>query len=83
MRLRQTLVIANQSFKRGMRRRISLSSISTFILSAQAYGKWRHCFAIYDRHFRKFVGRTVDVVEIGVFSGGSFMMWREYFGSQA
>lgn len=45
--------------------------------------KWRHYFAIYDRHFRKFVGRTVDVVEIGVFSGGSFMMWREYFGSQA
>ena len=23
------------------------------------------------------------MVEIGVFSGGSFMMWREYFGSQA
>jgi Methyltransferase domain len=45
--------------------------------------KWRHYFEIYDRHFQKFTGKKVDVVEIGVFSGGSFMMWRDYFGSQA
>jgi hypothetical protein len=42
--------------------------------------KWRHYFATYDRHFSKFVGREVHVVEIGVFSGGSLKMWLSYFG---
>jgi Methyltransferase domain len=45
--------------------------------------KWQHYFDIYERHFAKLVGRPIDVVEIGVFSGGSFMMWRDYFGSDA
>ncbi len=52
-------------------------------LTGPGLWKWRHYFDIYDRHFQRFTGRTVDVVEIGVFSGGSFMMWRDYFGSQA
>jgi SAM-dependent methyltransferase len=52
-------------------------------LTGPGIWKWRHYFDIYGRHFHKFVGKPVDVVEIGVFSGGSFMMWREYFGSQA
>ncbi len=43
--------------------------------------KWRHYFEIYHRHFQKFVGREVHVVEIGVYSGGSLGMWREYFGA--
>ena len=38
-------------------------------------------FQPYDRHLRKFVGREVHVVEIGVYSGGSLGMWRHYFGS--
>ncbi len=42
--------------------------------------KWRHYFEIYHRHFEKFVGREVHVVEIGVYSGGSLAMWRTYFG---
>jgi methyltransferase family protein len=42
--------------------------------------KWRHYFDIYHRHFAKFVGREVHVVEIGVYSGGSLGMWRHYFG---
>jgi hypothetical protein len=44
--------------------------------------KWRHYFPIYHRHFAKFVGREVNVVEIGVYSGGSMKMWRDYFGPQ-
>lgn len=42
--------------------------------------KWVHYFDIYHRHFSKFVGRDVHVLEIGVYSGGSLEMWREYFG---
>jgi len=42
--------------------------------------KWSHYFDIYHRHFKKFVGREVHILEIGVFSGGSMEMWREYFG---
>ena len=45
--------------------------------------KWRHYFDVYDRHFRKFVGRPVTVLEIGVYSGGSIEMWRSYLGPQA
>lgn len=42
--------------------------------------KWLHYFDIYDRHFRKFRGRDVNILEIGVYSGGSLGMWRDYFG---
>ncbi len=42
--------------------------------------KWIHYFDIYDRHFSKFVGRDVHVLEIGIYSGGSLEMWRHYFG---
>jgi hypothetical protein len=42
--------------------------------------KWRHYFEIYHRHFGKFVGREVHLVEVGVYSGGSFGMWKDYFG---
>jgi Methyltransferase domain len=44
--------------------------------------KWRHYFGIYDRHFARFVGNEVHVVEIGVSSGGSLQMWRDYFGAE-
>ncbi len=45
-------------------------------------GIWkpRHYFEIYHRHFAKFVGREINVLEIGVYSGGSLGMWKEYFG---
>ena len=48
----------------------------------QGIWKWRHYFEIYHRHFAKFVGREVHVLEIGVYSGGSLPMWKDYFGSQ-
>ena len=43
--------------------------------------KWNHYFDIYNRHLAKFVGRGAHVMEIGVYSGGSLEMWRDYFGS--
>lgn len=45
--------------------------------------KWNHYFAIYDRHFSRFRGQAVNIVEFGVSQGGSLQMWRDYFGPQA
>ncbi len=45
--------------------------------------KWRHYYDIYERHLGKFVGTGVHLVEIGVYSGGSLGMWREYLGPEA
>ncbi len=42
--------------------------------------KWRHYFDIYHRHFHKFRGRKLKILEIGIYSGGSLKMWRDYFG---
>jgi SAM-dependent methyltransferase len=42
--------------------------------------KWEHYFNVYDRHFSKFRNRAVNVLEIGIYSGGSLGMWRRYFG---
>lgn len=42
--------------------------------------KWKHYFDIYDRHFSRFRGTDVHIVEFGVSQGGSLQMWKEYFG---
>lgn len=44
--------------------------------------KWEHYFDVYHRHFARFVGHKVNVLEIGVYSGGSLEMWRSYFGEK-
>jgi hypothetical protein len=44
--------------------------------------KWHHYFEIYDRHFARFRGQPVQLVEFGVSQGGSLRMWRDYFGPQ-
>jgi len=45
--------------------------------------KWRHYFPIYEQFFSRFVAQPVRVMEIGVYSGGSLRMWRDYFGPQS
>ncbi|MBS0212418.1 MAG: class I SAM-dependent methyltransferase [Proteobacteria bacterium] len=42
--------------------------------------KWMHYFEVYDRHFARFRGTDVHVLEFGVSQGGSLDMWRDYFG---
>lgn len=44
--------------------------------------KWLHYFDVYHRHFAKFIGKEVNILEIGIFSGGSLEMWRSYFGDK-
>jgi hypothetical protein len=41
--------------------------------------KWMHYFDIYERHFERFSGTSPIVVEVGVSSGGSLAMLKEYF----
>ncbi len=45
--------------------------------------KWLHYFPIYERHFERFRGGAVTMVEIGVSQGGSLHMWSEYLGPGA
>lgn len=45
--------------------------------------KWHHYFEIYDRHFSRFRGKDVSIVEFGVYQGGSLQMWKQYFGPKA
>src|ERR1700722_5430768 len=45
--------------------------------------KWKHYFEIYDRHFSRFRGTDVHLVEFGVKHGGSLQMWKHYFGPRA
>jgi hypothetical protein len=45
--------------------------------------KWNHYFDVYHRHLQPFCGRSLKVLEIGVYSGGSLGMWRDYFGDGA
>jgi cephalosporin hydroxylase len=49
-------------------------------VEGQGIFKWRHYLEAYHRHFAKFVGTEVHILEIGVFSGGSLQMWKDYFG---
>jgi GT2 family glycosyltransferase/glycosyltransferase involved in cell wall biosynthesis len=45
--------------------------------------KWLHYFEIYEHHFQRYRGKPVNILEIGVFHGGSLQLWRDYFGPQA
>ena len=51
-------------------------------LSGRGIWKWRHYFDIYHRHLSHFRGEDIRILEIGVYSGGSLEMWRDYFGPQ-
>ncbi|HEX7777738.1 MAG TPA: class I SAM-dependent methyltransferase [Vicinamibacterales bacterium] len=61
----------------------ALNPLKTYFdAHVEGRGIWKfiHYFDIYTRHLAKFVGTDVRVMEIGVYSGGSLGMWREYFG---
>jgi hypothetical protein len=45
--------------------------------------KWRQYFDAYERHLSKFVGRETTLLEIGIYSGGSLEMWRDFLGPRA
>lgn len=45
--------------------------------------KFKNYFPIYENLFSKFRGKKITFVEIGVLSGGSLFMWKDYFGKDA
>jgi hypothetical protein len=42
--------------------------------------KLSHYYPIYERHFARFVNRSLTMVEIGVSKGGSLQLWKRYLG---
>ena len=42
--------------------------------------KWHPYLNAYQKHFSKFRGKECKLLEIGVQSGGSLEMWKQYFG---
>ena len=44
--------------------------------------KWQHYFDIYHNHLSRFINLEVNLLEIGVYSGGSLEMWRSYLGQK-
>ena len=45
--------------------------------------KWTHYLSLYHRHFAKFRGQEMSIMEIGVNDGGSVELWKKYFGAKA
>ena len=45
--------------------------------------KHKHYFNIYDTLFKTYQKKTINFVEIGIFSGGSLFMWKDFFGKKA
>jgi hypothetical protein len=75
-------IIGNRNAESG--RAIPPNPLETFFdshRSGPGVWKWRHYFEAYHTHFSKFRGARPKIVEIGVYSGGSLEMWKEYFGA--
>ena len=56
---------------------------NSFIKSKYLSLKWKNYFYIYDKLFEKYRNKKIIFVEIGVFSGGSLFMWKNFFGANA
>jgi 23S rRNA U2552 (ribose-2'-O)-methylase RlmE/FtsJ len=57
---------------------ISLASICKNYLGPVA-AKFDHYIEIYERTFQHLRNRPINLLEIGVFKGGSLNIWRQYF----
>jgi hypothetical protein len=55
------------------------------IFNSTQYSSQKHdsYFQVYEQIFRKYVGKPITFVEVGVLNGGSLFMWRKYFGPSA
>ena len=58
-------------------------SYNSFIRSKYLSLKYKIYFYIYDNLFKKYKNKKITFVEIGVFSGGSLFMWKNFFGKKA
>ena len=60
-----------------------MNSREAFYASEILCTKHSSYFEVYDNHFDKFKDKEIIFVEIGVFEGGSLLMWRNFFGPKA
>ena len=58
-------------------------SFKSFIKSKYYCTKHTNYFKIYDDLFSPYQNKKVTFVDIGVFSGGSLFMWKNFFGKKA
>lgn len=59
------------------------ASYQSFMRSNYLSSKHKSYFEVYDAYFSQFIGKKITFVEIGIFSGGSLFMWRDFFGEEA
>tara|TARA_B100000900_G_scaffold406100_1_gene416631 strand:- start:314 stop:1114 length:801 start_codon:yes stop_codon:yes gene_type:complete len=59
------------------------NTYKSFLKSKYYCLKHTNYFDIYDDLFEKYRNKKITFVEIGIFSGGSLFMWRNYFGKKA
>jgi cephalosporin hydroxylase len=45
--------------------------------------KWLHYFPIYERYLSKWINQDVVLLEIGVSTGGSLSLWKQYLGNRS
>ena len=58
--------------------------IEKYFFNSKYYSiKFKNYFPIYEKIFHRFRDKNITFVEIGVFSGGSLFMWKNYFGPKA
>ena len=55
------------------------NTYKSFMKSKYSSIKCANYFHIYDELFKKYKNKKITFVEIGIFSGGSLFMWRNYF----
>ena len=58
-------------------------SFKSFETSKYYSTKHDNYFKIYDHVFKKYIGKKIILVEIGVLNGGSLFMWRNFFDGNA
>jgi hypothetical protein len=58
-------------------------SYKSFMKSPHKSSKHSTYFDVYDDLLGKFRGKEITFVEVGVSTGGSLFMWRDFFGPQA
>lgn len=58
------------------------SDLHNYFLNNKNEAIFKHLpyFDIYERHFSKYRGKDINLLEIGVGYGGSLKMWKNYFG---
>jgi hypothetical protein len=62
-----------------------MSELSLYSAQRGGPGEGKHAryFNIYDRYFSEWKGKSPKILEIGLGSGSSLELWRQYFGAEA